>query len=78
MEIDHTKLFNYLQEHLDKFECNGTLRYTELFCKLNKINFKELEKTFLYDTSAFCDCEVLMNSFDDEEYALRVTMEDKK
>jgi len=74
------ELFSYLQEHMDKFGCNGTRRYTKLFCKMNKINFDKLAEEFLDETGGCCcDCEVLMNSLRDDEYALgAIMMEDKK
>ena len=53
-------LFNWLDEKLGETECDGTLRLTLEFARLNGLDEMRLcDWTEKYD--GYCDCEVLAN-----------------
>ncbi len=60
------KLFEYLEEQLDNSCCNHTLRHTEQWLKEN-ISQEMIESviTEITDMGGYCDCEVLLNCYED-------------
>ncbi|KEH97606.1 DUF2695 domain-containing protein [Clostridium botulinum] len=54
------ELFNYLDEVLENYECDDTLKYTTKFLKDKNI---PLEKSlnWMNENGGYCDCEVLAN-----------------
>lgn len=62
------KLLKYLNKKLQEDECDGTLKYTEKWLKNNirgdEKRKREIENEIKND-GGLCDCEVLMNCYDD-------------
>ncbi len=60
------ELFEYLEEQLDSFDCDHTLRHTEHWLKSN-ISQKMIESVIaeITDMGGCCDCEVLFNCYED-------------
>ncbi|MBQ8213617.1 MAG: DUF2695 domain-containing protein [Clostridia bacterium] len=60
------ELFEYLEEQLDHSGCDHTLRYTKLWLK-NNIAQEMIENvlTEITDMGGYCDCEVLLNCYED-------------
>lgn len=61
-------LFDYLDIHLDRNGCDNTLRFTNLWLKdtLSTERYKAaLEE--IHSMGGFCDCEVLLNCYEDYE-----------
>lgn len=60
------ELFEYLEEQLDNSCCDHTLRYTEQWLKDN-ISQEMIESviTEITDMGGYCDCEVLLNCYED-------------
>ena len=65
-EEDVQDLFEYLEEQLENFDCDHTLRYTEQWLKDNTDN-KQMEAIIeeITDMGGYCDCEVLLNCYED-------------
>ena len=61
------ELFEYLEEKLDDTGCDHTLHHTEQWLKDN-VPEEIVEKTIteMTDMGGYCDCEVLLNCY--EEY----------
>ena len=60
------KLFEYLEEQLEACGCDHTLRSTEQWLKDNLST--ELHKNVIAeinDMGGYCDCEVLLNCYED-------------
>ena len=60
------ELFEYLEEQLDNSYCNHTLHHTEQWLKDN-ISKEMIESviTEITDMGGYCDCEVLLNCYED-------------
>ncbi len=60
------ELFEYLEEQLDNSDCDHTLRHTEQWLKHN-IPHEMIKRviTEITDMGGFCDCEVLLNCYED-------------
>jgi hypothetical protein len=60
------KLFEYLEEQLDNSCCNHTLHHTEQWLKEN-ISQEMIESVIveITDMGGYCDCEVLLNCYED-------------
>jgi len=69
--MKYEDLFNYLEKKCnfrkvkgkDTWTCYGDLRFTKQFCKENKLSFIKLKRA-LKETGGYCDCEVLLNSYE--------------
>lgn len=60
------KLFAYLEEQVDAFGCDNTMRFTEQWLKDNIS--AELYKSVIEEITGmggYCDCEVLFNCYED-------------
>ena len=59
-------LFDFVAEKLDETECDHSSRYTQEWLDIN-IPENEHEKVLLEieDMGGYCDCEVLMNCYED-------------
>ena len=59
-------LFDFVAEKLDETECDHSCRYTQEWLDMN-IPENEHEKVLLEieDMGGYCDCEVLMNCYED-------------
>lgn len=70
-------LFEYVEEKLDESGCDHTRRHTEKWLEMNipqsdyKAALAEIE-----DMGGYCDCEVLMNCY--EEYMDALYPEDEE
>jgi len=60
------ELFEYLEEQLDASGCDHTLRHTKQWLKDN-IPQELIEDAIaeIKDMGGFCDCEVLLNCYED-------------
>ena len=60
------KLFEYLEEQLDNSCCDHTLHHTEQWLKEN-ISQEMIESVIaeITDMGGYCDCEVLLNCYED-------------
>ena len=59
-------LFEYLEEQLDDSGCDHTRRYTEQWLKENiSQNLIESVLAEIADMGGYCDCEVLLNCYED-------------
>ena len=60
------ELFEYLEEQLDNTGCDHTLHHTEQWLKVH-IAQELIEKVIaeITDMGGYCDCEVLMNCYED-------------
>lgn len=60
------ELFEYVEEQLDDSGCDHTLRHTEQWLKDN-ISQEMIESviTEITDMGGYCDCEVLLNCYED-------------
>ena len=60
------ELFEYLEEQLDNTGCDHTLHHTERWLK-NNISQDMIQKaiTEITDMGGYCDCEVLLNCYED-------------
>lgn len=54
-------LFDFLNEKLAENHCSDTLKYSEEFLVLNKIQNNQDVIEWLNENGGFCDCEVLSN-----------------
>ena len=60
------KLFAYLEEQMDACGCDHTLRSTEQWLKDNiSAELHENVIAELNDMGGYCDCEVLLNCYED-------------
>ena len=67
--MKYKQFFDFLKEKCNfrhengelVWECNWDLKFTEMFCQENKLNFEKV-KARLNNTEGFCDCEALFNS----------------
>ena len=55
---DIEDLFYYLEDKLEREECNHTLRYSMQYMMENRLNFPKLS-AWLQRNGGFCDCKVL-------------------
>lgn len=60
------ELFEYLEEQLDDACCDHTLRHTEQWLK-DHISKEMIESVIaeITDMGGYCDCEVLLNCYED-------------
>ena len=65
-EDDAQTLFEYLEEQLDDSGCDHTLRHTERWLREN-ISQERIEGAVeeIKDMGGYCDCEVLLNCYED-------------
>lgn len=64
------ELFLYLEEQMDNSCCNHTLRYTKQW--LNENISKEMIESVIQELTemgGYCDCEVLLNCYEDYDIA---------
>ncbi|MEW9077111.1 DUF2695 domain-containing protein [Terrisporobacter glycolicus] len=54
------QLFDYIDEILETYGCDDTLKYTKEFLQMNNLPFQESIE-WLQENGAYCDCEVLAN-----------------
>ncbi|MCX8531879.1 DUF2695 domain-containing protein [Chryseobacterium luquanense] len=54
-------LFDFLDEELEKHDCDDSLKLTKLFLETNHIGNIEEVENWLKENGGFCDCEVLYN-----------------
>ena len=70
-------LFEYLEEQLDEYSCDHSNKHTQKWLEMNipegdrKAVLSEIE-----DMGGYCDCEVLMNCY--EEYMEELYPEDEE
>lgn len=64
---DVRKLFRYLEKQLDKESCDNTLKYTKKWVEDNFPNQYDEIIEEIEDEGGYCDCEVLMNCYEDYE-----------
>ena len=65
-EENERQLFAYLEDQLDTCGCDHTLRSTEKWLKDNisaELHEKVIEE--INDMGGYCDCEVLLNCYED-------------
>jgi hypothetical protein len=55
---DIEELFDYLEDTLERRDCNHSLRYSMQFIMENRLNFPKVSG-WLSSNAASCDCEVL-------------------
>jgi len=60
-------LFGYLDEELEKRECDNKLSLTETYCAMHSLDFPVL-KVWLEKNGGYCDCEVMFNVTDKLEW----------
>ena len=68
LSLDQVKsLFNDVETMVDETECNHTLRYTKAWLEYN-VPQEQYDAVMaeILDMGGYCDCEVLMNCY--EEY----------
>lgn len=60
------ELFEFLENQMDNFGCDHTLRHTEQWIKEN-IPQEMVERVLaeIRDMGGYCDCEVLLNCYED-------------
>ena len=64
-------LFEYVESRLCEYECDHSRRYTEQWLDMNiPQNRKEAVLNEMEYMGGFCDCEVLMNCYEDYEEEL--------
>lgn len=64
-------LFEYVEAQLDETGCDHSRRHTEQWLALNVVeDLHEAILTEMEDMGGYCDCEVLMNCYEDYEDAL--------
>ncbi|MGN1032230.1 MAG: DUF2695 domain-containing protein [Intestinibacter sp.] len=54
------ELFDYLDESLENYGCDDTLKYTKKFISENNLPLEESIE-WLEENGGYCDCEVLAN-----------------
>jgi hypothetical protein len=64
-EENAQELFEYLEEHIDNFGCDHTLRYTEQWLA-EHFSAEIIENIVaeITDMGGYCDCEVLLNCYE--------------
>lgn len=61
-------LFEYVESQLDETGCDHSRRHTKQWLAMNiPKNQHEAVLTEMEDMGGFCDCEVLMNCYEDYE-----------
>lgn len=55
------KLFDFLDEKLEKNDCDNDLKMTKQFLESQHIQNMEEVENWLKENGGFCDCEVLNN-----------------
>lgn len=55
------QLFDYLDENLNEFSCDDSLKLTSEFLQENEIKNIDEIKNWLGEKGGYCDCEVLNN-----------------
>ncbi len=66
---DVKKLFDYLESELEKSPCDNTLKHTEKWVVENYEKKASAVMQEIRDMGGFCDCEVIMNCYEDYELA---------
>lgn len=56
-----TQLFDFLDEKLGEYDCDHSLKLTNVFLQEYKIENIEEIKNWLQENGGYCDCEVLNN-----------------
>lgn len=54
-------LFDYLDEKIGELDCDKSLKMTNDFLQINKIENNLAIENWLRDKGGYCDCEVLNN-----------------
>lgn len=62
---DVVKLFDYLEAQLDNDPCDHTLKNTEKWVSEHHEEEKDAIMQEIRDMGGLCDCEVLMNCYED-------------
>ena len=64
-EENAQELFEYLEEHIDNFGCDHTLRYTQQWLA-ERFSTEIIESIVaeITDMGGYCDCEVLLNCYE--------------
>lgn len=57
-QYDIEDLFDFLEDKLEKEECNHTLRFSMQFIMENRLDFPKVS-SWLQQNGGFCDCKVL-------------------
>jgi len=57
-QYDIEDLFDYLEDKLEREECNHSLRFSMQFMMENRLNFPRLS-AWLQQNGGYCDCKVL-------------------
>ncbi len=57
-QYDIEDLFDFLEDKLEREECNHSLRYSMQYIMENRLNFPKLT-AWLQQNGGFCDCKVL-------------------
>ena len=57
-QFDIEDLFDYLEDKLEREECNHSLRFSMQFMMENRLNFPRLS-AWLQQNGGYCDCKVL-------------------
>jgi len=54
------KLFDFVDQKISNSNCTNDYKFTEIFCKKNKLDFEKLTNWLKNDDNGYyCDCEVL-------------------
>jgi len=57
-QYDIEELFDFVEDKLEREECNHSLRFSMQFIMENRLNFPKVS-TWLQQNGGFCDCKVL-------------------
>ncbi|HEY0461544.1 MAG TPA: DUF2695 domain-containing protein [Pyrinomonadaceae bacterium] len=57
-QFDIEDLFDYLEDKLEREDCNHSLRFSMQFMMENRLNFPRLS-AWLQQNGGYCDCKVL-------------------
>ena len=57
-QYDVEDLFYYLEDKLEREECNHTLRFSMQYMMENRLNFPKVS-AWLQQNGGYCDCKVL-------------------
>lgn len=69
------KLFDYIDNQLDKKACNHTLKNTQIFCKTHKLSNENEIIQWLNNNGAGCDCEVIYNVSEHFDWCSKLDLE---
>ena len=70
-------LFEYLEEQLDEYGCDHSNKHTQKWLEMNIPEYdRKAVLSEIEDMGGYCDCEVLMNCY--EEYVEELYPEDEE